>query len=184
MAKSYIYRNSILSAPLGGDAVVSVYESIVKEYLELCGNCLVRLDMKFKKDKGWSDIDILAICFDDEHKKPIVGEVKAFELGISEVKDINDNHFNHPSFKEKLESVGIHDYQKYIFCWDVDDDVREYARKNDIKIKCYREIVAELYTKEIKPMREKGHWFYHEQYPFTTLLQLIFENINYINKQL
>lgn len=146
------------------------YELLVKEYLEQQGY-VVRLDVKFKKNKGNSDIDILAVPCKDG--KTIVGEVKSISLSKNGLIQ-EENDFNNSHLKDKVkELIGDSAFEKYIYCWSVEDDVKKDADKSGIKIIQFPEIINELIKRVVKT-RESEKWIYEKSYPNTMLLQMLY----------
>ena len=142
------------------------YELLVKEYLEQKGFA-VRLNVRFLKTIGYSDIDVLAI--NPTERAVIVGEVKAPSLGRKEIEhenvDFNDIHLQN----KVKELIGNTNFSKYIFCWAVDDKVRDYALRNfQIYIVQFWEIIN-YFIEKVTSIRQKNRWIYDQSYPNTML---------------
>jgi hypothetical protein len=151
-------------------ALADYYELLVKEYLEQKG-FVVRLNVKFLKNTGYSDIDVLAVNLTQE--TTIVGEVKAPSLSRKEIEHENED-FNDPHLGDKIrELLGHSNFEKYMFCWSVEDSVKTYALKNfQIKVVEFWEIINFLIEKVINA-RQSKRWIYDQSYPNTMLLQML-----------
>lgn len=105
------------------------YEKLVREYLEE-RDWLVRSRVKFwqrrndKKKGGWSDIDIIAV----KNDKVIVGQVKAEFQNKEGIERINAD-FESARLKAKvLKIAGTSEFQKWVYCYSVDNEMRNYAK--------------------------------------------------------
>ncbi len=170
--------------------MVSIYENLVREYLELIGKYIVKVDVKFlkrvEKGSGWSDIDIVAIKIDENGKisECIIGEVKSYDISRKDVDEIAQQ-FKNKDFQKCLENMNIKSktcrkLRKVIYCWNLTDNTRKYAESKGFEVKCFWEIVNELADFIREKYDRKYRWFYHENYPCTTLIQMIkhFQEIN------
>ena len=146
------------------------YEKMVKEYLEQQGYT-VRLRIRFFKTGGFSDIDVFAI--NSVNEKIIVGEVKGPTLGKKQI-DQENNDFNNSHLLKKIkELAGDSKYSKYVFCWSVTEETKEYAlKKYQITIIQFWEIINQFIGR-VKKVREKGKWIYDQTFPNTMLLQML-----------
>lgn len=151
-------------------ALADYYELLVKEYLEQKG-FVVRLNVKFLKNKGYSDIDVLAINL--TQKTTIVGEVKGLSLSRKEIEHENED-FNDPHLRDKMqELLGHSNFRKHIFCWSVEDSVKTYAHENfQVEVVEFWEIINFLIEK-VTSARQSKRWIYDQAYPNTMLLQLL-----------
>ncbi|MFH0748730.1 MAG: hypothetical protein V1915_02265 [Candidatus Bathyarchaeota archaeon] len=152
-----------------------VYEMFVKEYLEFVEEFSVRLDCRFKKNRGWSDIDIIGIKIKNGNSRIIVGEVKAKTLSK---KDIDNEivDFEHPALKQRiLELFGNENYEKWIFCWTMKEKELAYAKSVGINIKQFPEIIDELFKIIENEREQRKRWIYEKNYPNLILVQMIHE---------
>lgn len=152
------------------------YELFVKEYLELEG-FLVRLNTKFKKGKEGGlppDIDVIAI--NPSKNQSVVGEVKGVSLEKRDIDKENED-FNNIDQRNKIKEIlGHENYDKYIFCWGVDEETGRYAtEKYQIHIVQFWEIINYLISK-VREIRRKGRWAYERgiDYPNLMLLQMLY----------
>jgi hypothetical protein len=146
------------------------YELLVKEYLEQQG-FVVRLNVRFRKKKGYSDIDVLA--FNCNQGTTILGEVKAASLRQNEIKK-EDEDFNDPYLADKVnELIGQTNFEKCIFCWSVEDEVKKLVEEYKIKVIQFFEIINFLIEKVVSS-RKKNRWIYDQSYPNTMLLQMLY----------
>jgi len=154
-------------------SLADYYERLVKEYLELMG-FLVRTNTRFKKGRGWGDIDIIAI--DSSRSQIIVGEVKTRSMGKTDIDGENED-FNNLSQQNKIKEIlGNENYDKYIFCWGADEEVKRYAKENyGIHILQFWEIINYLIDK-VREIRHKGRWRYERGigFPNLMLLQMLY----------
>ena len=109
----------------------NLYEKLVREYLEERG-WLARSRVKFwqkrngKKKGGWSDLDIIAT----KNGKVIVGQVKAESQNKEDIEQINKD-FESARLKAKVvEIAGTREFQKWVYCYSVDNEMRKYAKDN------------------------------------------------------
>lgn len=102
------------------------YELLVKEFLER-EEFIVRLNVKFSKNKGHSDIDVLAV---NSSKSVMVGEVKDAILSTEQI-DNEETDFEDSNLKNKVKEItGRTNFSKFVFCWEVKDNVKKYAFTN------------------------------------------------------
>jgi len=157
------------------------YEELVREYLELKGWLVLR-GFGFKKEKGGrSDADIVAIKIIREKPKVIVAEVK----GTSPIKkeiDMIYEHLTHENLQKELkEKLGIKEYDKWIYCWDLGKDteeIKKYAETEyGIKIETFPKIIKFLLD-EIKEAYIEDKWLYYKRHPNTMLLQILVDSFS------
>jgi hypothetical protein len=145
------------------------YESLVKEYLELKGY-LVRTRTRFKKNRRWSDIDVIGV--EAKYGKVvhlIVGEVKGESLNSKRVEELN-KWMESQELKSKIsELFGSTEFEKWIYCWSMEKETKEYARTLDINICEFVDIIKYLRDR----IKEKKGYFYEEEHPNLMLLQFI-----------
>ena len=82
---------------------------------------------------------------------------------------------NDPHLKDKVkELIGNSIFEKYIFCWSAEDEVKKYAYDNyRIIIVQFPEIINSLIGK-VSKSRENNKWIYDQSYPNTMLLQMLY----------
>ena len=148
------------------------YVSLVKEYLEL-RDFVVRTEIKYKKNRGWGDIDILAVKIkDNEVIELIVGEVKANFQNEKEIQEINEKKFENPHVKRKLENLfGQTKCNKYLYCWSWESKHKKFAESLGITPVSFEEIM-DYFFKRIDEWRIRG-WRYEKDYPDLMLLQFL-----------
>jgi len=155
--------------------VSSVYELLVREYLEFVHDYFVRQDVKFRKSRGYGDIDIVAVQLESgKVVDALVGEVKSWSLNRKVIDEIEER-FNDEGFQERLKELGLVNPRKFIFCWATTSEIKEYASQKGITVIDFSDIVDELREK-VKELRKEGRWFHDVHYPITTLIQLIFHS--------
>lgn len=158
---------------------MNAYERLVAEYLQLQGYTIAsNVRFRGKQKKYWRDIDIIA----SKGQRHIVGEVKAHVLK-SRIKGFiseTSKKFEGAVFKDVLRGMDIQSYEKHIFCWCPSEasklsEWRTYAKKYDIEIVTYVDIVTsmlemlrELYWKEDK-------WVYEKEHSFLMFLQILLD---------
>jgi len=152
------------------------YERLVKEYLELEG-FLVKLNITFSKGKRGLPPDIDVIAINPSNGKIIVGEVKGTFLERKDV-DTENRDFNDPHLQDKVKQIlGQEAYDKYIFCWGVDENAKGYAKeKHQIHVVQFWEIVNYLIDK-VRELRRKDRYRYESgiEYPNLMLLQMLYD---------
>lgn len=125
------------------------YEKLVRKYLEERG-WLVRSRVKFwkmrsdKKKGGWSDIDIIAA----KNDKVIVGQVKGESQDKEDIEQINKD-FESARLKEKVSEIaGTSEFQKWVYCYSVDNEVKNYAKDNfNVEMRSFGEILRWAFNK-------------------------------------
>jgi hypothetical protein len=147
------------------------YVSLVKEYLEL-QDFVVRTETKYKKNRGWGDIDILAVKIKGNEVELIVGEVKANYQNEKEIQKINEDKFENSQVKQKLENLfGSTKYKKCLYCWSWESKHKEFAESLGIIPVSFEEI-TDYFLKRVEEWRKKG-WRYEKDYPDLMLLQFL-----------
>jgi len=156
------------------------YVSLVKEYLEMQG-FIVKTETKYKKEKNWGDIDILAIKIKNgKIVEFIVGEVKGEYKTPKEVRKINEEKFENPFVKQKLKELfGSTKYKKYLYCWSWTSKSIETAKELGITPVSFTEIINYMLEK----VKEHKGWFYINDYPNLMLLQFL-QSQKYIKQAL
>lgn len=145
------------------------YVSLVKEYLEL-QDFVVNTETRYKKNRGWGDIDILAVKIKANEVELIVGEVKANSQREKEIQEINENKFENSYVKQKLKELfGSTKYKKYLYCWSWEPKHRKFAESLDITPVSFGEIIDYL----LKIVEERKGWLYLRDYPNIMLLQFL-----------
>jgi hypothetical protein len=149
------------------------YVSFVKEYLEL-QDFIVKTEEKYRKRRGWADIDIIAVKIEDNKiTKLIVGEVKGEGQTVKEIQEIDQEKFENEHVKKKFKELfGSVEYEKYLYCWSLDPKGIETAKKLGITPVPFNEIVDFM----LRKLKEKKGWFYLNDYPNLMLLQFLTHN--------
>jgi hypothetical protein len=149
------------------------YVSLVKEYLEL-QDFIVKTEEKYKKRRGWADIDILAVRIENNKiTKLIVGEVKSEYQTEKEIREIDQEKFENEHVKKKIKELfGSLEYEKRLYCWSWVRKGIETAKKLGITPVAFNEIVDFM----LKKLKEKKGWFYLNDYPNLMLLQFLAHN--------
>jgi hypothetical protein len=154
------------------------YVSLVKEYLEL-QDFVVKTETRYKKDRGWGDVDILAVRTKANGVELIVGEVKANYQNEKEIQEINESKFENSYVKRKLKELfGSIKYRKYLYCWSWEPKHRKFAESLDITPVSFGEIIDYL----LKIVEGRKGWLYLRDYPNTMLLQFL-QSKGYIKKK-
>ena len=153
----------------------SVYESLVKEYLELVCGYFVMQDVPFWKDGGWSDIDIVSVKHEEgKITDGLIAEVKGNSLNKKEVDEIIE-HFNHSGLQKKVKELGLVNPQKTIYCWYSGPEVREYAQQKGIIMVFFDDLI-DIIKQKIEEWEKEKRWFHDVRFPIITILQFIFRH--------
>lgn len=152
---------------------VSLYESLVREYLENEGY-LVYNNLKLPTKQ---EIDIFAFS---PKKDAIIGEVKASNPNKKQMEEIASK-FDRTSIEEFLyTNYGVRKFKFVFFCWnmyDKDESMREYGKEVGFDdVVTYPQVVRSLFAK-VKEVRDNGKWFYDINRPNTLLLEIIHDAI-------
>jgi len=153
--------------------MVNPYEMFVKEFLEQYG-FIVAANVRFKKEKGWSDIDIVAIKIENNNQiRALVGEVKPHTPNLKELREVNEA-LEHESLKKKLlEDFGIRNYYKCFFCWSAPNELKEQAREIELHLITFMDMLKALLMK-LKPyFHGEGRYIYDTEHPYIMLLQML-----------
>ena len=161
----------------------SLYESLVKEYLETEGY-LVYNNLKLSTKQ---EIDIFAFS---PKKDAIVGEVKASNPNKRQMEEIALKFDRGPIGEFLLANYGVSKFKLVFFCWnmyDKDKDMRGYSKEVGFDdLVTYPQIIRSLFAK-VKEVRDEGKWFYDINRPNTLLLEIIHDALlhesPYLNKK-
>ncbi len=159
----------------------SLYESLVKEYLETEGYLVynnLRIPISGKMQNGkqkWKEIDIFAY---GPVKGAIIGEVKALRPNEKGVQNVASK-LNREAIGAYIKDMyGVDDFKLVFYCWNLyesDRDIRNKVKELGFDyITTYPQIVKSLFE-NVKKSREKDSWFYDINRPNTILLQIIFD---------
>ena len=162
----------------------SLYESLVKEYLEtesyiVYSNLKIPINEEMQNGKKkWKEIDIFAYS---PVKGAIIGEVKASKPHEKSVQNIASKLDREAIGAHIKEIYGIDDFKFVLYCWNLyegDRDIRNKSKELGFDyIITYPQIVKSLFE-NVKKSREKGSWFYDINRPNTILLQIIYDALD------
>lgn len=162
---------------------VSLYESLVKEYLETEGY-LVYNNLKLPTKQ---EIDIFAFS---PKKDAVIGEVKASNPNKRQMEEIASKFDRGNIEKYLFDNYGVSKFKLVFFCWnmyDKDEPMREYGKSVGFDdVVTYPQVIRSLFAK-VKEVRDDGKWFYDINRPNTLLLEIIHDALlhqsPYLNKK-
>ncbi len=162
----------------------SLYESLVKEYLETEGYLVynnLRIPISGEMQNGnnkWKEIDIFAYS---PVKGAIIGESKAKPLNEKGIKDEASKLDREAIGPYITEIYGVDDFKLVLYCWNLyehDKDIRNKAKDLGFDyIITFPQIVKAL-LENVKKSRGKNSWFYDINRPNTILLQIIYDALD------
>ena len=151
---------------------LSLYESLVKEYLEDSGY-LVQTNVHYTSSNR--ELDILAVKPSEGFA--LVAEVHNYEIHQKEIDD-DDLKFSSNELKDFfLEKYGVVIKEKRIFCWnfytkDKKDVLKKAGTVKGITVISFPEILKYL-VKRVHDRNEEDKWIYEVDHPNILLLQMI-----------
>lgn len=169
--------------------MAELYESLVRECLELNHGYFVRTDLKYHTDVGGiSDVDIIAIH--PRKNEMIIGEVKSGSWNDKEIIEFFKEKFgkNSEGLDKILKEINIDPSNRKIrfvfYCWPFfTKEKREEIKTNlpkNIDVVFFNQIIQEI----IDSYSKKENFEYLPDFPYSMLIQMIESIYNRVKPQL